>query len=334
MSTFYRAYGLRIGANRAIPGLAPVSAEFPMDLQIELGTLPPDVIADEPVQCALQDSDEYARLEEISWGCDHCRGFRIRYADGTIFIVDEGGTRLWAAWPAPLTVEDTAVYLLGPVLAFVLHLRGITCLHASAFAVDDLAIALVGPSGAGKSTTAAALAGRGFPVLTDDLLALEEQHHGVVAHSGYPRLRLWPEAVTTLYGAPDALPALTPNWDKRYLDLQGNTCKFEHRPLPLSAIYLLDERRGDSAAPLLESLTASAALLRLLANARGAYHFDRQSRRREFEFLGRLVRRVPFKRVVGGTGPQSLSDLCNVVIESIRVSSHRAMSERRHICMT
>ena len=41
-------------------------------------------------------------------------------------------------------------------MGFVMLLRGIVCLHASAIAIDDEAIALLGPAGSGKSTTAAA----------------------------------------------------------------------------------------------------------------------------------------------------------------------------------
>ncbi|NIM27202.1 MAG: hypothetical protein GTO67_14755 [Gammaproteobacteria bacterium] len=134
-------------------------------------------------------------------------GFRMRYEDGTDFVIDRRGTRIWASWHEPMTLEDTAVYLLGPVLAFALRLRGVTCLHASAVVVDAGVVALVGPSGVGKSTTVAAFAERGFAVLCDDTLALEERESDVIAHPGYPRLRLWPEAVHLLHGEPAAAHA-------------------------------------------------------------------------------------------------------------------------------
>ncbi len=109
------------------------------------------------------------------WKLEGGAYFRLRYCDGVEFVVDRRGTRVWARWPDKATLEDVTVYLLGPVLGFLLRLRGITCLHASAVAVDGQALAFMGPPGAGKSTTAAAFARRGYPVLTDDITALEEK---------------------------------------------------------------------------------------------------------------------------------------------------------------
>ncbi|NCF29132.1 MAG: hypothetical protein GWP69_17235 [Gammaproteobacteria bacterium] len=335
MSLIFRAYGLRLGANRIIPGLTPTPVESPVDVHIQLGSKPAGVSKAFPNEIGAgtnQDISEYGRPEAVSWPPSGGEGFRLRYDDGTVFIVDERATHIWAVWPKTLTLEDTALYLLGPVLALVLRLRGITCLHASAFSVDGRAVALVGPSGAGKSTTAAAFAGRGFAVLTDDMLALEEQHDRVIAHPGYPRLRLWPDALDILCGAPAALPRLTPNWDKRYLDLQSNGCRFERKPLSLSAIYLLDERPDDPAAPFVESLTASAGLLNLLANSRGDFHPDKQSHRREFDMLGRIVQRVPVRRVVASTGPHSLACLCDVILEDLQSISDHAGTERKLTC--
>ncbi len=335
MCANFRAYGLRLGANRIIPGLTPSPAESRVDVQIQLGSIPAgvsDAFVNELGARTNEVADEYGRPEAISWRPNGGDGFRLRYDDGTVFIVDERGTRIWAVWPKTLTLEDTAVYLLGPVLALVLRLRGITCLHASAFSVDGRAVALVGPSGAGKSTTAAAFAGRGFAVLTDDILALEEQHDRVIAHPGYPRLRLWPDAAGILYGAPAALPRLTPNWDKRYLDLQSNGCRFERQPLSLSAIYLLDERRDDPTAPFAESLTASAGLLSLLASSRGDFHPDKQSHRREFDMLGRVAQRVPVRRVVARTRPHSLVCLCDVILDDLQANFGHAVNQRKLTC--
>jgi hypothetical protein len=262
-------------------------------------------------------TDESGWLDAIPWPADDRYGFRLRYDDGTVFLVDGLGSQVWAVWPDTLTLADTAVYLLGAVLGFVLRLRGVTCLHASAFCVDGRAVALAGPSGAGKSTTAAALSRRGFAALTDDLLALEEQGGSVLAHVGCPRLRLHPEAVNLLYGAPDALPLLTLNWDKRYLDLHSGSRGLDRQALPLSAIYLLDGRREDAKAVAVEPVRASAALLSLLANAYSDIHLDADSRAREFRFLGRLAGSVPVKRAIGCAGPDSLSELCDAIIDDI-----------------
>ena len=168
--------------------------------------------------------------------------FGLFYSDGARFAVDREGRDVWADWPEGYALEDAATYLVGPVLGFVLRLRGITPLHASAIAVEDQAIAFVGVPGAGKSTTAAAFAHRGFAVLSDDVVALEDgQNHFLVA-PGYPRVNLWPDSVRALLGSEDALPLITPTWGKHYLPLDQKGRRFQSKQLPLGAVYFLGER--------------------------------------------------------------------------------------------
>ena len=63
--------------------------------------------------------------------------YKFCYADGTEFVVDHAGTEIWAEWSEPLTLEDATTYLLGPIMGFVMLLRGVVCLHASAIAIGD-----------------------------------------------------------------------------------------------------------------------------------------------------------------------------------------------------
>src|SRR6185369_16763544 len=217
------------------------------------------------------------------------RYYRFCYADRTEFVVDRDGTEVWAEWCAPLTLEDTATYLLGPVLGFVMLLRGIVCLHASAIAIGDKAIALLGPAGSGKSTTAAAFAERGYSVLAEDVVTLDDRRDRFVVRPGYPCIRLWPPAVKALYGSETHLPKLTPNWDKCYLDLSE---RFQGESLPLTAIYQIDERQHDSAAPFIVGLDRSEGLMALVANTYATKLMDKQMRAREFELLTRVVGHV------------------------------------------
>src|SRR6185369_332600 len=122
---------------------------------------------------------------------------------------------------------------------------------------------LCGTSAVGKSTTAAALALRGVPVLTEDVTALKSLGERFLVEPGYPRICLWPDIVKELLGSSDALPLLTPNWDKRYLPLDGVRANFEPAPKPLGIIYLLATRGGNVDAPRLEEVRPREALLEL-----------------------------------------------------------------------
>lgn len=232
----------------------------------------------------------------------------LRYADGTRFYVDAASARIWATWPDPLTLEDTATYLLGPVLGFYLRLRGLVCLHGSAALLDGRCIAFVGPAGAGKSTLAAALAANGTPIVTEDVACLDEADGGFVVRPGYPRIRLWEDSARLL--AAGGLPALTPNWDKRYLELDGGRHRFHDAPAPLAGIFLLQPRRAMAAPAALAELPGQDVLSQLVANAYGKRLVSPRLRAHEFEVLGRLARRVPVRALTLDADGTRLAEAC------------------------
>lgn len=222
--------------------------------------------------------------------------FRFDYADATRVAIDRGGTNVWATWAANATVEDTATYLLGPVMGFVLRLRGVPCLHASAAGAGagGRAIAFAGHAGSGKSTLAAALGLRGHPVLTEDVLALRWEDGVPRAAPGYPLVRLWPASSAAMFGAAEALPRITPTWDKRFLALGGPGVAFASEAMELQAVCVLDDRGGSGG---LVRLAPSEALVWLVAHAYSTHILDRAMRAAEFERLSRLAAQVPVFRV-------------------------------------
>jgi hypothetical protein len=304
-------YGLGIVTNRIIPGV-PASTIASEDLRISFGLLPAWLHAAQGEACYVADynrdcGEPALRVFRVLDG----KYYRFHYADQTQFVIDRSGSEVWAEWSSPLTLEDTATYLLGPVMGFVMLLRGIVCLHASAIAIGKEAIALVGPAGSGKSTTAAAFAERGYSVLAEDVVTLDDRGDRFLVRPGYPCIRLWPPAVKALYGSETHLPKLTPNWDKCYLDLSA---RFQGEPLPLAAIYQLGERHHDSAAPFIESLDRSEALMALVANTYATKLMDKHMRAREFDLLSRVLSRVPLRRVTPHSDSARLSNLCESIL--------------------
>jgi len=235
------------------------------------------------------------------------------YSDGVRFAIERRGREVWGDWPEDYTLEDACTYLLGPILGFVLRLRNMTCLHASAIAIGGHALALVGLPGAGKSTIAAAFAQRGYSVITDDVAALTEAGEDFLVRPGYPRLNLWPDSVCTLFGTEDALPRITPTWDKRYMALGNNGLGFVSKPLPLGAIYLLGRRQATWASPVVEAMAGGDALLWLVANTYMNYLLDRHMRSLEFDLLSRLVARIPVRRVRPPADATALFELCDAI---------------------
>jgi hypothetical protein len=241
--------------------------------------------------------------------------FRIAYGDGIQFIVDSHGANVWATWRENLTLDDAQVYLLGQVMGFILRVRGIVCLHASAIAIDGRAVAIAGQAGAGKSTTAAVFARLGYPVLSDDVVPILDRGDTFWVPSGYPCVCLWPESVESVFGSTDALPLLSPTWDKRYLPLEGEAHKFQKQPLPLSRIYILGERGSAPDYPARRQLSSAQALRLLMANVYMNYVWDRDSLSRELHLLGRIATAIPLVEVQAHENLNGLERLCVAIVE-------------------
>jgi hypothetical protein len=317
LSVIQLAYGLRIAVDLPLPGL-PIQPETQaIDVRIRLrerSTFPPKIPTSSDIFLYISpnlDAQGHPILTVTRLGGDKYIGFF--YSDGARFAIDPEGREICADWPENSTFEDACTYLLGPVLAFVLRLRGVTCLHASAIAIDDQAIALFGLAGAGKSTTAAAFALRGYPVLSDDVAVLADLGNRFLVQPGYPRINLWPDSVRTLFGSEDALPRITPTWDKLYLALDQNGRRFQSSPLPLGAIYILGEREAELTAPVIEEVVGSEAIMALVSNTYVNYLLDRDMRAREFDVLGRLLAGVPVRRVRPTADTSKIFALCESI---------------------
>lgn len=313
MPVSHTVYGLQLAANVSIPGLSVQVESKPADVRIWLkdsASYPPRV----PLQRLYGDSRSVGfeghnlRVTLSSDG----EYFSFFYSDDTHFVLQSRGTEVWGDWPGSYTLEDACTYLLGPVMGFILRLRAVTALHASAVALDNCAVALIGAPGAGKSTIAAAFSVQGFQVLSDDIVALEENEKRIIAQPGYPRLNLWSDSVRALFGSEDALPLITSTWDKRYLPLEMGS-QFASEPLPLRAIYVLRVEESSLTRPLVRPTDGTNAFITLVANTYANYLLDRQMRSHEFEVLSRIVTEIPIRIVHRPSDISACRRICDII---------------------
>ena len=236
-------------------------------------------------------------------------GYVLRYAEGTTFLVSRSGAEIDAWWDAPLAEVDAADYLFGGVLAFIVRLRGMVPLHASAVVVQDQAILFAGAQGTGKSSLAAAFAILGYPVLADDLVVIDDSRGGVIAYPSHPRLSLWPDSASHLFAA-QALPAHSPVYEKRRLDLLEHGYRVREDALPVGMICLLATREASSRPPVIRPLRPQAALMRLVSQTYGNYLLDASLRAREFDVLGRVADAVSVSELSFGSDFDRLVSDC------------------------
>jgi len=322
----YFSYGLRIRADFDIPGLPPAVFDASADVSVRTNPAPSRPPLTRTPWYQSPQLNGASRPDLTIWRTDPGGDYLFDYDDGTEFLIANNGTAVRCSWPAAAAAADTAVYLRGPVLGFVLRLRGVLCLHASAVAVGDHAIAILGTGGRGKSTTAAALVQLGCPLLSDDLSALDLQAGQFHVRPGYPWLNLWPDAGEVLYGSATDLPRVAPAggindwWDKRRVALD-TTRQFQSHPLPLAAVYVLAERSDDERTPHVGPLAPQEAFIKLTDETYANYAIDAATRAAEFESLGHLVRSTPVRLVTPHEDAARLPELCDAILRDCRERS-------------
>ena len=314
------AFGLVIESNLPVAGLLPARDGRAADVQVVLregdwtGWRPRDGGAVPWYVSAESD----AGIPWLTvWREDR---FHFEYAEGVTFAISTDGRHIEAAWTSPLVVADVATYLLGPVLAFALRLRGVVPLHASGVAVAGRAWLFTGPAGAGKSTTVSALGTLGYPVLSDDVVPLELTADAALAWPGFPRVSVWKDASAAVFGSCVAVPPVSAVYEKGVLDLPAAGLPFQDVPVPIETIFVLGER--SSGATRMVDLAGHAAAMALVANTYGIYLLDRELRGAEFDVLSALVRRVRVCAL------RLENDLGDVVRQVESLVSRAAMRER------
>ncbi len=223
---FYRAYGLTIASEVLLPELEP-TAPAPADVVIAVGTI--DLPRPSPE--AATDFRFEPDRQYLAWD-----------AVGAFLITD--GRRIDVE-PAP-GVDDALIAfpLLGPVLALLLHRRGLLVLHASAIAVAGRSAIFMGDKGAGKSTTASAMIRAGHDLLTDDVVAVDLTNpNQPMIVPGFPQIKLAADAAAAIsFRDAEVRPRAHPEIDKMQHRLNG---AFSGERVPAGRIYMLE--RGEKA---------------------------------------------------------------------------------------
>jgi hypothetical protein len=333
LSFHYHLYGLNVESDLVLPGLrsqpAPRNHDSPVKLflrdaftqwPIETGAVKSTLIFRSAQNGSLNNPN--VQIEYFATA----RCYRFLYGDGIAFALSHDGKNIWGVWPPQMSLEDLMVYLLGPVFAFVLRLRGFIPLHASAAVIKGNAVAFVGPGGSGKSTIVGALARGSYPILSDDVAVLEKISDEYYVRPAYPHVRLWPDSGSILFGAKDTLPKLVPSsewWDKCFLDLDQPGFRFQTEPAPLRCIFLLEGYSHEVRVARTDEITSLDAFARLGANTCLNYGLNTNMRTREFHELGQLVARVVIKRLTLGNSLAWIADLGPFLEQDLAPESSR-----------
>lgn len=235
--------GWRVRSELALPELTDWDGDDrEPDLRIRFGDAP----------SSLDDGVELSPLAQVD-----PRGLLLLTLPDVATFYVAGADEVVIA-PAKGAAEvEIRLFLLGSVLGFLCHLRGLFPLHASCVAIDGKAVAFCGPSGAGKSTTALHMARRGHPLVADDVTAIDWRSNPAVLPA-FPRLKLWQDSLESLGVDPQGLERNRPGQSKFHYRLPAG---FQASPPPLEAVVLLRRGEPGQAAELVRVTSAVEAIV-------------------------------------------------------------------------
>lgn len=190
-----------------------------------------------------------------------------------------------------------AHYFFSYAMPLWLECKGVLVLHASAVALNGVAIAFLGKSGAGKSSLAEALTQLGAELVADDGLPVMERTDGRWSClSGPPLVKLLPNSIDLLKkGETRQFKKVHQLYEKRILP-RARARSLDENALSLASIYILRRNLKPDGEVRITPAGGSAAPIRLIEHslAGGPASALGLSAKR-FQQLARVVRKVPVR---------------------------------------
>ena len=228
--------------------------------------------------------------------------------------------------PAPGIADDIIrPGILGPIFSLMLRQRGLLAIHASCVEINGEAVGFIGNSGWGKSTLANAFYNQGYPLLTDDVMAIQvneasEKHP--ITFPAYPSVKLLPDAAASLGYDFDELAVINSDLLKRNNHLAE---KFAQKPLPVKRIYALEKIAASHHE--VQALSSQDALVELIRHSRVTNLLTTpEFTSAHLRQCTQLIKKVPVYRLRRQKGLDAIPDLIKLieddVAKSTRVLSH------------
>jgi hypothetical protein len=304
----HRLFCLTVADN--FPWTVPLpESDCPADLNLSVSKYPFLFIDTPPASPIYTSSLRSTDGKNLCLLYQELRGQILQFPGCGDFLISQD--RIDTHLPEP-RYDLAELRFLGPVMSYWFERQGLPTLHASAAAVNGRAVAFVSRHGGGKTGLAAAMVQAGFPLLTDDLLVLEERENGWEVRPAYPEMRMWPDEAAHFAGPPEDLPLVQSDSEKRRVAIgNGGFGSFLDASVPLACLYLASRRpEGDDRGIEVQPVSRSEALIELVRHSFSPRLVEAAGLQpARLDRLARLVRAVPVRRLIYPSGFDRLPEV-------------------------
>lgn len=283
----YCAFGLNISSEIELPGITQTEGNVEPDVKIVLDAVKLPVSLETSSNYCLDEGDVYLWWENIG---------KVSISSGKQIIVEVDGD-----------LDSIIPFLLGPVMALLLHQRGFLVLHGSSVRMNGGAAAFLAYRGTGKSTTAIHLYKKGYPIVTDDILAISFDEDGVpFLNPGYLHVRLAEDSYEQVRDDTDILTPIRTIVGKVFCDASS---RYSARPSRLERIYLME--KGDEIR--ISEIKSQETLLDLLRHSIAQRIFKETDQSDNLVHCANLINNVIFRRLEVNHSFEELSELVDLI---------------------
>lgn len=293
----YYAFGLSISSEIELPGILGTTGNDKPNVKILLKKVDPLISgAEQQFSSNYQWDHEnvYIQWENIG---------KVKISSGNKITVDteNNGNNL------------IIPFLLGPVMTILLHQRGFLVLHGSSVKMNDGAIAFLGHRGIGKSTTAINLYKKGYPIVTDDIMAINFDEDIPFIHPGYHHLRLSEDSYDYVTDNTNILTPIRTIAGKLFCDASRG---FSPEPLKLKKIYLLEKGVQTN----ISTLNPQKILIDLISHSTAKWIFNDSDQVNNFSQCANLINNISLHRLEFTHSFKNISEIITLIEKDLLTS--------------
>ena len=270
-SYFYKSYGLRIESSLYFPEL--ISNENISDVTIKFDE---DGLFDENVNYEVSDDN---KINDIPVFWNEKKIFKV--LNGKKIIINPN---------IDINMDLLRTLILCQGIGALLLQRGYLMLHGSAVNIDGKGVAFLGKCGQGKSTIAALLNNRNYPIIADDVLAINFDRGYPLIFPSFSTVKLNKDVFDHIIKNDTSHKIIHPELPKFQFNAKKNFCL---NPIPIKMIYILENGKKNE----ITTLKSQNKLLGLLQNTYGKIILRHAEKRLNLVQCANLVNNIPIKQL-------------------------------------